>query len=95
MPLYDYRCEDCSHELEALQNRDDDPLVTCPQCEQDALKKQVSAPAFTFKGSGWHKDLYGSPAPKEDKAASSESASDKKSTTETTSTSSKTKDKSA
>lgn len=60
MPIYAYRCQDCGHELEALQSMNEAPLSTCPECNKDALKKQVVAPAFTFKGGGWYKDLYAS-----------------------------------
>jgi len=75
MPLYDYQCGVCSHRFEELQRVDDPPLKDCPSCGKSALKKLVSAPAFTFKGDGWFKDLYGSSKPKGegagDKAADS------------------------
>lgn len=54
MPLYEYRCEHCGHELEVLQKIGDFPLVECPECAQPALKKLVSAAGFRFKGSGWY-----------------------------------------
>lgn len=54
MPLYDYRCSDCSHQLEVLQKLADSPLTTCPACGHEALRKQVSAPAFRLAGSGWY-----------------------------------------
>ena len=68
MPLYDYRCQECDHEVEALQTMSDAPLTLCPNCQKEALKKMVSAPAFSFKGDGWYKDLYGKPAPKVEKS---------------------------
>jgi putative FmdB family regulatory protein len=40
--------------MEALQKMADDPLKTCPACEQDSLKKLISAAAFKLKGSGWY-----------------------------------------
>jgi len=70
MPLYDYRCENCSHQLEVLQSASEGHQSDCPECKQPQLKRLVSAPSFTFKGGGWYKDLYGS-----SKAASSESKS--------------------
>ncbi len=80
MPLYDYRCENCSHEFEALQRVNQDALTECPICSEHALKKQASAPAFTFKGGGWYKDGYGSSGgDKPDKPNSD--AKDKKSET--------------
>ncbi len=54
MPIYEYRCEDCGHELEALQKLSDDALTDCPECGKPALKKQLSAPGFRLSGSGWY-----------------------------------------
>ena len=54
MPIYEYRCEDCGEELEALQKISDAPLVDCPACQKPALKKKVSAAAFRLKGGGWY-----------------------------------------
>ncbi len=54
MPIYEYRCEDCGHELEALQKVSDEPLLECPQCGQPALKKLISAAGFRLKGGGWY-----------------------------------------
>lgn len=72
MPIYDYICKECDHELEALQNFNEEPLITCPKCKKDGLKKRVTAPAFAFKGGGWYKDLYGSA--KSDTSSSSKPA---------------------
>ena len=54
MPIYDYRCSDCSHEFDALQKLSDALLTTCPECGKETLRKQVSAPAFRLAGSGWY-----------------------------------------
>ena len=54
MPIYEYRCENCGHEYEALQKMSDAPLVTCPECHQDGLKKVLSAAGFRLKGGGWY-----------------------------------------
>ncbi len=54
MPIYEYQCQACHHELEALQKISDDLLVDCPACDQPALKKKVSAAAFRLKGGGWY-----------------------------------------
>ncbi len=54
MPIYEYRCSNCEHELEALQKLSDPVLSDCPECEQPALKKQLSAPGFRLAGSGWY-----------------------------------------
>ena len=54
MPIYEYRCEACGHEMEALQKISDNVLIDCPACEQPALKKLVSAAGFRLSGSGWY-----------------------------------------
>ena len=54
MPIYEYRCSSCGHELESLQKFSDAPLATCPACHADALVKKVSAAGFQLKGSGWY-----------------------------------------
>ena len=54
MPIYEYRCESCGHELEAVQKLSEDPLVTCPKCSNDSLKKRISAAGFRLKGGGWY-----------------------------------------
>ncbi len=54
MPIYEYRCEECGHELEAIQKLSDAPLTGCPQCGKDGLKKMISAAAFRLKGGGWY-----------------------------------------
>ena len=54
MPLYEYRCNNCGHELEARQKFSDDPLLTCPTCEQDELFRVVQAAGVVFKGSGFY-----------------------------------------
>lgn len=54
MPIYEYRCEHCGHELEKMQKLADAPLTDCPACGQSTLKKLISASGFRLKGSGWY-----------------------------------------
>lgn len=54
MPIYEYRCTACEHELEALQKISDAPLTHCPACGSENLVKKVSAAAFRLKGGGWY-----------------------------------------
>ncbi len=54
MPIYEYRCDACGHEMEAMQKMADDPLTECPECREPALKKLVSAAGFRLSGSGWY-----------------------------------------
>jgi putative FmdB family regulatory protein len=78
MPIYEYRCSACGHELEALQKFSDAPLADCPSCHAATLVKLLSASGFQLKGSGWYatdfKGSGGKPAPvKADAASKSES----------------------
>ena len=54
MPIYEYRCESCGHELEALQKLSDAALTTCPACAGQTLIKKISAAGFRLKGGGWY-----------------------------------------
>lgn len=54
MPIYEYRCDACGFELEALQKIADAPLTDCPDCSEKSLVKKVSAAAFRLKGGGWY-----------------------------------------
>ncbi|HLV21915.1 MAG TPA: zinc ribbon domain-containing protein [Polyangiaceae bacterium] len=78
---YDYVCTACGHEWEAEQRISEDPLKTCPKCEKDAAKRQISGGAgFILKGGGWYADLYSSakPGAKGDSDKSESKASDTK-----------------
>ncbi len=80
MPIYEYRCASCGHELEALQKLSDAPLTECPACHKPELKKLISAAGFQLKGSGWYvtdfRNSGGKPAPTGVPAAKSGSAKD-------------------
>jgi putative FmdB family regulatory protein len=54
MPIYEYACKNCQHELEALQKISDPPLRECPECGQAELQKKISAAGFRLKGGGWY-----------------------------------------
>ena len=54
MPIYEYLCQACGKELEALQKISEEPLKDCPACGAASLRKKVSAAAFRLKGSGWY-----------------------------------------
>jgi putative FmdB family regulatory protein len=54
MPIYEYRCDDCSHEFETIQKLSEPPLKTCPACAHETLRKKVSAAGFRLKGAGWY-----------------------------------------
>ncbi|TNF89521.1 MAG: zinc ribbon domain-containing protein [Gammaproteobacteria bacterium] len=54
MPIYEYICGDCGHEFDKLQKMSDAPLRDCPACDEESLKKKISAPGFRLSGSGWY-----------------------------------------
>jgi len=79
MPFYEYRCDACGHQLEALQKISDAPLLYCPECGEARLKKLVSKSAFRLKGAGWYAtDFKNSGAPQDkDSGGESEGAGSK------------------
>ena len=54
MPIYEYRCQSCDHELEVMQKLSDPELSDCPACGQPDLKKLISVVGFRLKGGGWY-----------------------------------------
>ena len=82
MPIYAYKCSSCGHAKDVLQKISADPLTVCPACGSATFAKQLTAPGFQLKGSGWYVTDFRDgkkPAgdPKTD-AAKSEAASDGK-----------------
>ena len=91
MPIYEYRCDNCGHELEVLQKISEAPLLRCPECAADGLKKKISAAGFRLKGGGWYETDFKSGgkknvAPSDNSSGSSAtSSSDTKSSTSSSS----------
>ena len=54
MPIYEYKCSDCGHLMDALQGVNDSPLTDCPACSGTNLKRLISAPNFRLSGDGWY-----------------------------------------
>jgi putative FmdB family regulatory protein len=81
MPTYEYVCEKCGHEFEAVRSISAKPLLTCPKefCARKKwgrgrVKKKISAgTGLLFKGSGFYITDYRSEgykqAAKKDSAA--------------------------
>lgn len=54
MPIYEYQCSACGHQLEAIQKISEAPLKDCPSCQSASLSKMISAPGFRLAGKGWY-----------------------------------------
>lgn len=95
MPIYEYECQECGHQVEVLQKISDDPLTECPACKANAMKKMVSAAGFRLSGSGWYETDFKSKNKKNlaqsDNASASSGGASKSSETKTSSGSSSTK----
>ena len=70
MPLYAYRCTQCGHKFEKIQNFSAEPETVCPKCG-GLLERPLTAPRLNFKGAGLYINDY---APKS--SGSSESSSE-------------------
>jgi putative FmdB family regulatory protein len=57
LPLYAYRCTQCGHRFEKIQNFSADPELECPQCH-GLLERPLTAPRLHFKGAGWYVNDY-------------------------------------
>jgi len=69
--MYAYRCTQCGHRFEKIQNFSAEPELECPVCH-GLLERPLTAPRLHFKGAGWYVNDY---APKSSEPASgSESA---------------------
>lgn len=75
MPIYEYVCGDCGHELEAIQKMSDAALTDCPKCGNSSLQKKISAAGFRLKGGGWYETDFKN-------KSSSSSSSDKSSSSD-------------
>ena len=54
MPIYEYKCLKCEHQFEVIQRFTDNPVESCPECNNKSVQKLVSAPSFRLKGGGWY-----------------------------------------
>ncbi len=96
MPTYEYRCPACESIVEVIHGVNDPPPRKCPQCgARRRLEKQLSAPAFQFKGSGWYVTDYARKDKDKGKSAESSSGDSKSSKKESDSKDSSSKDSSS
>ncbi len=59
MPTYEYRCSECGHEFEEHQPITSNPLVKCPKCGRDSLRRVMGGGGgMIFKGGGFYQTDY-------------------------------------
>ncbi|WP_439135513.1 FmdB family zinc ribbon protein [Pseudomaricurvus sp.] len=75
MPIYEYECRACEHEMEALQKMSDAALTECPSCGKPELRKKISAAGFRLSGGGWYETDFKSGGKKKNLAGDSGSGS--------------------
>jgi len=90
MPIYEYQCQGCNHELEKLQKISDEPLTVCPQCGEPQLKRKISAAGFRLKGGGWYETDFKSGSKKNLAGDSGSAGGDSKAASSSPSTSTST-----
>jgi len=82
MPIYTYHCDNCGIRFEQQQHFSDPPLVRCPECNKNALRKVYTPVGIVFKGSGFYATDHRSPSG----ASRSSASSERESSTSTTKT---------
>ena len=75
MPLYAYRCTQCGHRFEKIQNFNSEQELVCPKC-QGVLERPLTAPRLHFKGAGWYVNDYAAKSSAPASEAGSEGASE-------------------
>jgi len=59
VPIYEYRCRECSHKCEFLQGINEGAKRKCPNCGKLRLQKQISTgTGLVFKGPGFYATDY-------------------------------------
>ena len=81
MPIYEFRCEDCNYKEDLIRKISEPTIISCPKCNGHNFIKQVSAPNFKLKGSGWYETDFKN---KNDSKDSNKNDSTKKSITKKT-----------
>jgi len=58
MPTYEYECKKCNNVFDQFQKITDEPLKTCPVCNEEVKRLISSGAGIIFKGSGFHQTDY-------------------------------------
>jgi putative FmdB family regulatory protein len=53
LPLYEYECLENGHRFELIRKYSDPELKVCTKC-RSKVRRLLSAPAISFKGTGWY-----------------------------------------
>ncbi len=77
--MYEYRCAHCGKRFEVLQKFSDAPVAVHEECGSGPVERLISAPAFSFKGTGWYVTDYAKGNGAKNEGASSSSKSESKS----------------
>lgn len=72
MPIYEYECSACGHQMEALQKMSDPVLKDCPECNKPELIKKISAAGFRLSGGGWYETDFKNSGKKKNLASSAD-----------------------
>ena len=77
MPTYEYECQACGHQFEAVQSMNDPRLTDCPLpgCKGAVHRKIGRGAGIIFKGSGFYQTDYRSDSYKAAAKKDSESSS--------------------
>ena len=78
MPIYAYKCSSCGLAQDVMRKISDAPLSHCPSCGKGTFEKQLTAPGFQLKGSGWYATDFKSGAKTADAKPASEPAKTEK-----------------
>ena len=78
MPIYEYVCHQCDHEIEVVQKITAGSLRKCPSCNSLKLRRKISRSAFHLKGDGWYVTDYAKAEKKDESKESDKVATDSK-----------------
>lgn len=53
MPYYDHECRECGATFTEWHSIHENGDTFCPQCEGVDVRRLISNPAVSFKGTGW------------------------------------------
>lgn len=64
MPTYEYTCDTCKNNFEAVQKMAEPPIVKCPSCGKKVRRLLSGGIGISFKGAGFYVTDSASPPPK-------------------------------